>query len=92
MIILNCGVQESKLGICTTCHTHGRGGHYCAKEVTPSNSKATLVARYQRRSYYRERASEKRLALTLLKGWWLPPHLMHLTKPPAYIYVEKTPE
>ena len=39
-------------------------GHYCAEEVTPSDSKATLVTYYQRRSYYRERVSEKGLALT----------------------------
>jgi len=68
------------------------GGHYHAEEVTPLDSNATLVARYQRRSYCRKRVSEKGLALTWLKGWWLLPHLMHPTKPPDCIYVEKTPE
>ena len=28
----------------------------------------------------------------MIEGWWLKPHLMHPTKPPGYIYVEKTPE
>ena len=46
------------------CHTHGRGGHYRANEVTPLDSKVTSVARYQRRSYCREKVSEKGLALT----------------------------
>ena len=45
------------------CHIHGRGGHYGAEKVTRSNSKATLVARQQRRSYCRERALGKGLAL-----------------------------
>ena len=67
-------------------------GHYRTEEVTPSDSKATSVAHYHRRSYCRERVSKKRLALTWLKGWWLPPHLMHLTKSPNCIYVEKTPK
>ena len=40
------------------------GGHYCAKEVTCLDSKATSVTRYQRRSYRRERVSERGLALT----------------------------
>jgi len=74
------------------CHTYVRGGHYHAEEVTRSDNKATLVARYQRRSYYRERAPGMGLALTWLKGWWLPPHLMHPTKPPGCIYVKKTSE
>ena len=46
------------------CHTHGRGGHYRVEEVTPSDSKATSMARYQKKSYCRERYSEKGLALT----------------------------
>ena len=58
------GVQEFKKGSCATCHTHGQGGHYLVEEVAPSDSKATSVAHYQRRSYCRERASEKGLALT----------------------------
>ena len=45
------------------CHIHGRGGHYGAEKVTRSDSKATLVARQQRRSYCRERALGKGLAL-----------------------------
>ena len=49
------------------CHTHGYGGHYHVEDVTPSNSKDTSVARYQRRSYYKERVSERRLTLTYLK-------------------------
>ena len=28
-------------------HTHGRGGHHHAKEVTLLDNKATLVARYR---------------------------------------------
>ena len=39
-------------------------GHYRTEEVTPSDSKATSVAHYHRRSYCRERVSKKRLALT----------------------------
>jgi len=38
MIILNCGVQESKLGICTMCHTHGRGAI-----IVPRRSHARTV-------------------------------------------------
>ena len=72
------------------CHTHGRWGHYRAEEAISLNSKATLVARHQGKLYYRERVSEKGLALTWLKGWWMPPHLMHPTKPSDCIYVEKT--
>ena len=88
----SCGVQEFKWGICTTCHTYGWGSHYRVEEVTRSDNKATPVARYQRKSYCRERVLEKGLALTWLNGWWLPPHLMHPTKPPGCIYVEKTSE
>ena len=80
-----CGVQEFKLGICATCHAHGWGGYYRAEEVTRLNSKATLVARYQRMSYCRERVMGRGLALIWLKRWWLPPHLMHPTKPPSFI-------
>ena len=47
-----------------TCHTHGRGGHYRAEEAISLNSKATSVARHQGKLYYRERVSEKGLALT----------------------------
>ena len=65
---------------------------YLAEEATPLNCKSTSIARHQRRSYYTERASGKGLALTWLKSWWLPPHLMHPTKPPDCIYVEKNPE
>ena len=38
-------------------------GHYHAVEVTRLDSKVTLVARYQRMSYYKERVSKKGLAL-----------------------------
>ena len=41
-----------------------KGGYYRAEEVTPSDSNAMLVARYQRRSYWKKRVLEKRLALT----------------------------
>ena len=40
------------------------GGHYRAEEVTPSNSNATSVTRYQRRSYSREKDSARGLVLT----------------------------
>ena len=30
--------------------------------------------------------------MSCLKGWKLPPHLLHPTKPSSCIYVEKTPE
>ena len=65
---------------------------YLAEEATPSNCKSTSIACHQRRSYCTERVSGKGLALTWLKSWWLPSHLMHSTKPPGYIYVEKIPE
>ena len=65
---------------------------YLAKEATPSNCKSTSIACHQRRSYCTKRVSRKGLALTWLKSWWLPSHLMHSTKPPSYIYVEKIPE
>ena len=71
---------------------HDQGGHYYVEEVTRSDSKATSVTRYQRRSYCRERISRRGLALTWLEGWWLPPHLMYLTKLPDCIYVEKISE
>ena len=67
-------------------------GHYHAEEATPLDSKATSITRHQGKSYCRERTSEKGLALTWLRDWWLPPHLMHPTKPLGCIYVEKTPE
>ena len=69
-----------------------RGVHYCVAAATHSDSKATSVAHYQRKSYSRERVSGRGLALTWLKGWWLPLHLIHPTKSPSYIYVKKTPE
>ena len=50
------------------------------------------MARYQRKSYHKKRASGRRLSLTWLKGWWLPSHLMHPTKPTDCIYVEKIPK
>ena len=65
---------------------------YLAEEATPLNCMSTSIARHQRRSYCTERVSGKGLALTWLKSWWLPSHLMHSTKPPGYIYVEKIPE
>ena len=65
---------------------------YLAEEATPSNCKSTSIACHQRRSYCTERVSGKGLALTWLKSWWLPSHLMHSTKPHGYIYVEKIPE
>ena len=68
------------------------GDHYSAEEVTLLDSKAMSVACYQRRLYCKERVSGKGLSLTSLKEWWLPPHLMHPTKPPSCIYIEKTPE
>ena len=52
----------------------------------------TSVAYYQKRSHCRGRASGMRIVLSCLKGWKLPPHLLHPTKPSSCIYVEKTPE
>ena len=40
------------------------GGHYHAEETTCLDSKAMSVAHCQRRSYCREKVSEKGLALT----------------------------
>ena len=74
------------------CHVHDRRAYYHAKEATHSDSKATSVAHYQRRSCCWEKVSERGIALTWLEGRWLPPHSMHPTKPPNCIYVEKTPE
>ena len=50
------------------CHTHGRGGHYHTEEVTRSDSKATSVACYQKRSYYREKVSKRGLNPDMTEG------------------------
>ena len=52
----------------------------------------TSVTHCQRRLHYRGRVSRRRSVLSFLKGWKLPPHLLHPTKPYNCIYVEKTPE
>ena len=65
---------------------------YPTEKATPSDCKSTSIECHQRRSYYIERVSRKGLVLTWLKRWWLPPHLMHSTKPLGCIYVEKIPE
>ena len=43
--------------LCATCRIHGRGVHYRVEEAKCSDSKATSVTRYQKRSYRRERTS-----------------------------------
>ena len=53
---------------------------------------ATSMAHHHKRSDCRGRVAERRLVLTCLKGWYLPPHLMHPTKSLGHIYVEKSPE
>ena len=70
----------SDLGLRRACHS---------EEIAPLDNKAASVARCQGRSYCWERVSKRGLALTWLKGWWLPPHLMRSTKSPGCIYVEK---
>ena len=52
----------------------------------------TSVVHYHRRSHSRGKASRRRSVLSCLKGWKLPPYLLHPTKPSNYIYVKKTPE
>ena len=52
----------------------------------------TSVVHYHRRSHSRGKASRRRSVLSCLKGWKLPPYLLHPTKPSNCIYVKKTPE
>ena len=52
----------------------------------------TSVVHYHKRSHSRGKASRRRSVLSCLKGWKLPPYLLHPTKPSNCIYVKKIPE
>ena len=52
----------------------------------------TSVVHYHKRSHSRGKASRRRSVLSCLKGWKLPPYLLHPTKPSNCIYVKKTLE
>ena len=90
IIIIIMGYRNSSKVIMPRVIPMVEEGHYHAKKVTPSDSKA--IARHKGKLHCRERTLEKGLALTWLRVWWLPPHLMHSTKLPGCIYMDKTPE